>query len=86
MPLPQTFAVKLLGIFVTACVVLAAAQAAAAVLALLLVCSLLYGLFAFPKELLGLIALCIIGGLIRVHPLPCLGLTALISLVALFRR
>lgn len=77
---------KLLGIFLTACVVLAAAQAAAAALAALLLCGIIYGLFACPRELFGLLALCIVAGVIERHPLPCLGLIVLVAVTGTMRK
>jgi len=71
---------RLLGIFLTACMVLAAAQAVATALCILLVVALIFGLVAAPREILGLLGLTIVVGLLRCYPLACLGLIALMAI------
>jgi hypothetical protein len=78
--------VRLLGIFVTACVVLAAAQAIAAALAILLLIAFIYGIFAYPRETLGLLAFSVLAGMVEAHPLPCLGVAALAIVARLLHR
>lgn len=68
---------KLLGILLTACVVLAAAQAAMAVMAVLLLGWVIFGLFVCPREMISLIAFLALVGLFQVQPLACLGVIAL---------
>lgn len=71
---------KLLGIFLTACVVLAAAQAVATALCVLLVAGLVYGLFAAPRETLGFLGLILVGGLFQANPLAFLAVVALLTI------
>lgn len=68
---------KLLGILLTACVVMAAAQAAMAVMALLLLAWVIWGLFVCPREMFGLIGFLALVGVFQVQPLACLGIVAL---------
>lgn len=74
---------KLLGIFVVACIALAVMQAAAKILVLVVLAGLAVGLVTRPKEILdGLIGLVCLGLLAR-YPLvgiPVLGVLALIGL------
>ncbi|KTR84459.1 hypothetical protein NS277_04740 [Novosphingobium barchaimii] len=74
---------RLLGIFLTACVVLAAVQAVAIALCILMLAGLIYGLFAAPRETLGFLGLILIGGLFQAHPLAFL---AVVALLAIARR
>lgn len=69
---------RLFGIFLTACVVLAAAQAVAVALALLVSLALIYGLFTAPRETFGLIALLLIAAAFQVHPWVCLSVVGLV--------
>lgn len=77
---------KLLGIFLTACVVLATAQAAAVALAILLLCGLIYSLFIAPKETLGFIALFLVLGAFQAYPLAFLGVVAILAIAKLVGR
>lgn len=78
---------RALGTLLAACVVLAAAQAAALALSILLMLALVYGLFARPRETFGFVGLCIIAGLVERQPLACIGLVALITIAnAIARR
>jgi quinol-cytochrome oxidoreductase complex cytochrome b subunit len=78
--------VRLLGILITACIILAAAQAMAVVLCVLLVAALIYGLFVCPREMLGMIGLLLVAGMWQAYPLAFLGLVALIAVVRLLTR
>lgn len=77
---------RLLCIFLTACLVLAAAQAVAAVLCVLLVAGLVYGLFVAPRETFGLVGLCLIASLVQTQPFFSLAVIALTLLSGLLRR
>ncbi|WP_375287068.1 hypothetical protein [Sphingomonas sp.] len=74
---------RLLGIFITACVILAAAQATAAVLVLFVLIGLVYSLFTAPRETLGLLGLMVVAGLIQAQPLAFLGVLALLVVMRL---
>jgi hypothetical protein len=80
---PTVVAVKLLGIFITACVVLAAAQA---VLSVLFLTAIVYGIFVHPRETFALLAFCLLAALVECYPLPCIGLAALTAIAAVMRR
>ena len=77
---------RLLGIFVTACVVLAAAQAVATALCLLMIAGLAYALFVAPRETLGFMGMVLIAGAFQAHPLVFLALTALATVAKLLHR
>lgn len=62
---------KVLGVFLTACVVLAVAQAAAVALVVMLGIVILYSAFVYPRETFGFFGFCIIAGLIERQPLGC---------------
>lgn len=74
---------RLTGIFLVACVVLAAAQAMAAVLMVLLLIGFAFSLFVAPKETLGFVAILLVAGMWQASPIFFL---ALISLLVLARR
>jgi hypothetical protein len=74
---------KLLGILLTACVVIAAAQAIMAVLAILLVAGVIFGLFVCPREMISLIFLLALIGVFQVQPLACLVVVALMIIAKL---
>lgn len=74
---------KLLGILLTACVVLAAAQAAMAVIAVLLLAWVIFGLFVCPREMIALIGFLALVGVFQVQPLACLGILALLIIAKL---
>jgi hypothetical protein len=78
--------VKLVGVLLTACVVLAAAQATLAVICVLLLAWVVYGLFVFPKEMIGLLAIFAVLGLLHAQPLACLGLVTLAIIAKLILR
>ena len=71
---------KLLGILLTACVVLAAAQAVATALYVLLLAGLAYSLFVAPRETLGFLGLILIGGFVQAHPLAFLTVVVLLAI------
>lgn len=77
---------RLFGIFLIVCTVLAALQALAAVLAVTLVGAIIYGLFAHPKETLGFLGLATILGVAQTQPLALVGLGALLLIAKIFRR
>lgn len=71
---------RLLGMFFTACVVLAAAQAVVTGLFILLLIGLAYCLFVAPRETLGFLGLMLIGGLFQAHPIAFLSVVALLAI------
>ena len=71
----------MLGILITACVVLAAAQAAIAVLAMLALGGVVYGLFVAPRETLALLGMMVLGSAFQAYPLLFLGVVGLIALI-----
>lgn len=75
-----------MGIFITACIVLAAAQAAAVALGMLLLCGLIYGLFTAPKETLGFLGLLFIAGIFQAQPLAFLGVVVFMIFARMIRR
>ncbi|WP_288487118.1 hypothetical protein [uncultured Novosphingobium sp.] len=75
-----------LGIFLTACVVLAAAQAVATALCVLLIVGLVYGLFVAPRETLGLVGLILIAGAFQAYPLAFLAVSAMLVAISMIRR
>lgn len=77
---------KMVGVLVTACVVLAAAQAVIAVLAMLALGGVVYGLFVSPKETLGLVCLMLIVGLLQAQPLAWVGIFAIAMVVKFFSK
>lgn len=76
----------MLALLITACVVLAAAQAAIAVLAMLALGGVVYGLFVAPRETLGLIGLFAVLGFAQTHPAVCLGIAAAAIVINLIHR
>ena len=68
---------KAVYIVVVACFVIAAAQAVATALAMLLLVALIYGLFAHPRQTFGLVGLLTFAGLAERQPHLLLGLAAL---------
>lgn len=77
---------KLLGIFLTACVVLAAAQAVATALCVLLIVGLVYGLFVAPRETLGFVGLILIAGAFQAYPLAFLVVSAILVATSMICR
>ena len=76
---------RLCGIFIIACVVLAAAQAIAAILLVVIMLGVAYCLFVHPRETIGLVALSGLIGLFSRQPLACLALAAVILLAGALR-
>lgn len=77
---------KLAAFFITACVVLAAAQAVAAALAIAVLLALICGLLTQPRETVGMIALAAALTAFGQYPLPCIGLLVLLTLAKIVRR
>lgn len=77
---------RLIGILITACVVLAAAQAVAVALAILLGLAFFYSLFTAPKETLGFVALLLLLGAFQAHPAAFIGMMALAGIIGVFRQ
>ncbi|EXS68111.1 hypothetical protein BF95_01300 [Sphingobium sp. Ant17] len=76
----------MIGILLTACIVLAAAQAMAVALSLLLLCVLIYSLFSAPRETLGFLALLFVAGLFQAQPLAFLCLVVLMVVAKIIQR
>lgn len=77
---------KVMAALLTACVVLAAAQAVAVVLCLLLIAGVGYGFMTAPRETVGLVGLLCACGLVQAQPLACLGIVALLVTAKLASR
>jgi quinol-cytochrome oxidoreductase complex cytochrome b subunit len=76
---------KLIGYFLLACIVLAVAQAAAVVLALLVVLAIIYGVFTAPRELFGLLGLLLVAAAFQAHPFVCLSVAGVTAVANLLR-
>lgn len=76
---------RLIGVFLTACVVLAAAQAMAALLMVLLLIGFVFSLFVAPKETLGFIGILLVAGMWQAQPILFIVLISLLSLVRLIK-
>jgi hypothetical protein len=77
---------KLLGILLVALVVLASAQAAMAVLCVLLLVGVIWALLTCPKELFGLVGLLAMVGVFQAQPLACLGILALLIIAKICKK
>ena len=73
---------KPLGIFIKACVVLAAAQAAAVALYAALLLAVVWGVIVHPREAFGLLGLSFLTTLVARQPLGCLAVAALMAILA----
>lgn len=69
---------RLIGVFLSACVILAALKAAVVALFALFLIALLWGLCSHPREIAGFVTLCTVLSLVSAHPV-----TALSTIVAL---
>ncbi len=76
---------RLGSILITACVVLAAAQAAMAALVVLLMGGFLYGLYRSPQTTLGIVFLLLLVGMFNAHPLAFLAVVALMAFASMVR-
>jgi hypothetical protein len=76
---------KLFNIFITACFVIAAAQAVAAAVAMLIVLALIYGLFVHPRPTLGVFALLVSLGMFEAHPIAFVVTAASLAVIATVR-
>lgn len=76
---------RLAGILITACVVLAAAQAAMAALAVLLMGGFLYGLYRSPQATLGILFMLLLVGVFNAHPLAFLAVVALMTIASMIK-
>jgi hypothetical protein len=63
---------RLLLIFVSACVALAAVKVAVTALALLFLIALIWGACLHPREMAGFLTLCACMSVFKAHTLPCL--------------
>lgn len=76
---------RLAGILFTACVVLAAAQAAMAALVVLLLVGFIYGLIRAPQATIGFFFLLVLVGIFNAHPLAFLAVVALMTIASMIR-
>jgi hypothetical protein len=77
---------KLLGILLTACVVLAAARAVTGALAVILLLAIVCCVFAYPRETCGCLTVLLLAALIQRYPLPCLSIAAITIVAKLSQR
>ncbi|PZU08515.1 hypothetical protein [Sphingomonas sp.] len=77
---------KWLGIFLVAGAIIAAGQAVAVVLGLAILIGLVIALFECPRELFGMIGLCLFGALMQAQPLAFIALVALMVIANMLRR
>lgn len=68
---------RLVGIFLSACVLLAALKAAIGALFFLFLLSLLWGFYLHPREVVGFLAYCGFLALIGAHPMAALVIVGL---------
>jgi hypothetical protein len=77
---------KWLGLFLAAGAIIAAGQAVAVVLAILVAIGLVTALFECPRELFGMIGLCLVGALMQAQPLAFIALVALMVVANLLHK
>jgi len=68
---------RLLGLLLTACVVVAALQAAAAVLVLMVLVGIVFGLVTKPKETLAFAAILAFASIVEKHPATLLAIVGI---------
>lgn len=77
---------RLLGIFLSACVILAALKAAIIALVILFVVSLLWGFYLRPREVMAFLTYCALLGLVGAHPIGTLLVIGAAIIVGQFGR
>jgi hypothetical protein len=77
---------KLIGMFIVACVVLSVLQAALSVLVVVGILLLIIGAFYRPAETFGLLLFGAFSTLLQTHPVGCIWLITLMLAVAFFKR
>lgn len=77
---------RLLGIFLSACVVFAAIKAAIAALLMLVILSLLWGFYLHPRETVAFMAYCGMLALISSQPIATLAIVAVAIIFAQVER
>lgn len=77
---------RLLLIFLSACVILAAVKVAIVALLILFAVSLLWGLYLHPREVTGFIAYCTVLSLLGAHPALSLSVIGAAIIVAQFAK
>lgn len=77
---------RLVGIFLSACVILAAVKVAIVALALLFLVSLLWGFCLYPREVAGFLAYCAALCSIGAHPVLSLSVVGLAVVAAQFAK
>lgn len=77
---------RLIGIFLTACVIFAALKAAIVTLIILFLGSLLWGLYLHPREVAAFLAYCVGLSLVGAHPTFSLCIIGLAVISAQFAK
>ncbi len=77
---------RLLGIFLSACVILAALKAAIIALVVLFLVSLLWGFYLRPREVMGFLAYCSALSVISAHPTVSLGIIGFAVIAGQFAK
>lgn len=77
---------RLLGFFLSACVILAALKAAVVALFVLFLIALLWGMFFHPREVAGFVTLCTALSLVSAHPVATLSIIGLVIIFAHFAK
>ena len=77
---------RLMGVFLTICVAMAALQVAAKVLALVVVAAIIYSALVQPKQTLAWLAGLICLGIIAAYPVPAIVVMGVVVLVGRLRR
>lgn len=77
---------RLLGIFLSACVIFAVLKAAIVALVILFVVSLLWGFYLRPREVMAFLAYCALLGLVGAHPTATLVIIGAAVIVGQFGR
>lgn len=77
---------RLLLIFLSACVIFAALKAAIVALFVLFLVSILWGLFLHPREMMGFLAYCTALSVIGAHPAASLGIIGLAVIAGQFAK
>lgn len=74
------------GFFLSALLALAVLQAAVKVVAALIILAIVWGVFAYPAQTFGLLAFCLVAGLIDRHPLACIGGMVALTVAVIVRE
>ena len=77
---------RLVGIFLSACVILAAMKAAIVALSLLFLVSLLWGFCLHPREVAAFVTFCALLSAFRLYPGPSIAIIGLAIIAAQFAK